>query len=325
MTAPTTAFAFPGQGSQHVGMGQHLIARFPKETEPFLQADDVSGLPLLDLLRNGPDEVLRRTEFAQPATFLVSVMTEAVLRAHGVAAMTVMGHSVGEYAALVAAGALSWQDGLRLVSRRGELMALASQQAPGGMTAVLGLAIEIIEQLCQPDPGSQEPRAYVANINAADQVVLAGDLTRLREIAASALEQGAREVIQLRVSAPFHCPLMSSALPGLVSALADIDIRQPSLPVISSVSGGLVSEPEAIRTLLGRQLVEPVRWTASLAELLTVAPPDLMIEVGPGRALTGLARRVLPRSSCLHTSDAANLRRACRRPSERALTECCET
>lgn len=282
----TIALIFPGQGSQHVGMAAPLAESHPVAAETLRTADEVLGFALSDLMRDGPLDDLTATENAQPALLVHSVAALRVLGdriSPGIGA----GHSLGEFSAHVAAGTLSFEDALRAVRLRGELMYATGQERPGTMAAILGLGDEEVAALCeQVKTGVCVP----ANYNSAGQVVISGDLDGVKEGADRALEAGAKKVVQLNVSGAFHSPLMEPAADGLRSHLEGVEFRDPAWPVVANATARPVTTGEEARDLLVRQLTAPVRWSESVQTMLS-AGADRFIEVGPGKVLSGLNKR----------------------------------
>lgn len=280
---------FPGQGSQHVGMGRALARSFPVAADTFEEADAVLDAPLSEVAWEGPEEDLTRTRNAQPAILVHSVAVYRVLRDRLPPVAVAAGHSLGEFTAHVAAGTLSFGDALRAVRRRGELMHEASTERRGTMAAVLGLGDEQVEEVCAsvpPEVGVCVP----ANYNSEGQVVISGDLAGVERGMELARSAGAKRVIQLNVSGAFHSPLMEPAGPGLREELEERDLRDPEFPVISNVSAEPVTRGREARELLLRQLTSPVRWAASVARMLE-GGVDRFVELGPGSVLCGLNRR----------------------------------
>ncbi len=283
-----TAVLFPGQGSQHVGMGAGLVERVPAARETFERAEEVLGIPLRRLCLEGPEEELTRTENAQPAILTVSV---ALWRALGDAAPSpdfVAGHSLGEFTALVVAGALSLEDGVRLVRRRGELMAAARE---GTMAAVLGLDREPLEAICR-EVRETVGVVVIANDNAPGQLVVSGERAAVEAVAERARAAGARRVVPLKVSAAFHSPLMEAAAQAFREALTAVSFRDPRIPVISNVTARPLTRAGELAEELATQIVAPVRWTESLRYLADQGV-EAWWEVGPGTVLSGLVRRTL--------------------------------
>jgi [acyl-carrier-protein] S-malonyltransferase len=283
-----TAFLFPGQGSQFVGMGRDLAGRSPEARRVFEAADAILGFPLSRLCFEGPEDDLRMTQNTQPAIFAHSI---AVLGAMGARAgedfQAAAGHSLGEYTAYVAAGSLRFEDALRLVRRRGELMFKAGQERPGTMAAVLGLANEKLLDAISRSPGIVVP----ANLNSPGQVVISGEVAAVADAMERCKQAGAKRVIGLEVSGAFHSPLMQGAAQGLEEALSGVEISVPRVPVFANATAAPVIEPDEIRRSLVRQLLSPVRWEETIRAMID---SDLrrFVEVGPGKVLSGLVRSI---------------------------------
>jgi [acyl-carrier-protein] S-malonyltransferase len=293
-------FVFPGQGSQQVGMGRAMVERYPAAAEVFAEAGRVLGFDLARICFEGPEEELRRTAMAQPALLATSIACLAPLRDAGMRPQMVAGHSLGEYTALVAAGALSFAEGLRLVARRGELMEAAAREAPGGMAAVLGLATEQVEQLCDACGAS------VANRNAPGQVVISGPTGALERVMAYARERGARRVMPLNVAGAFHSPSMAPAAEALRREIEAAELCRASVPVIANVSARPLQDPDEIRAALVEQLTGSVRWEESIRHAVAMGA-ERLIEIGPGTVLAGLFRRIVPELPVASVSDPATL------------------
>ncbi|MEA3344861.1 MAG: ACP S-malonyltransferase [Chloroflexota bacterium] len=292
--AGAIACVFPGQGSQHVGMGQKLYKAHPLARQVFAQASDILGLDLASLCFRGPEEVLTDTLNVQPAILTLSIALWNVLQEspfNSPHPMFLAGHSLGEYSALVAAGALEFADALRLVRRRGELMQAAGRENPGGMAAVIGLDSETVERVCARAKERTGGTLGVANHNSPDQIVISGDHASLEEAMSLAEEEGARHVIPLAVSVASHSPFMAPAAKVLGGILEFTHIRRARTPVVANVSAQPIVEPEEIRRELVSQLTGPVRWVESV-EYMIAQGVDTFVEVGPGDVLRGLIRRI---------------------------------
>ena len=281
------AFLFPGQGAQSVGMGRALAQRHAAAGAVFETADRVVGFPLSRVCWEGPEDELRMTAIAQPALLAHSVAALSVLEQAGIRPAWVAGHSLGEYSAAVAAGAIPFEDAVRLVHRRGELMHRAGIEQPGTMAAILGLDLPAIEALCAEASSQGVVRA--ANLNAPGQVVISGEIPAVERACEIARQRGAKRAIRLAVSGAFHSPLMGSAAQGLAASLAATSFRDPQCPVVTNVSAEPVTGAAELRDALERQLLGAVRWEESMRWLLAQSP-DAFIEVGTGRVLRGLLR-----------------------------------
>lgn len=297
------ALLFPGQGSQHVGMGRTLADDFPDAREAFEEADEVLGFGLSRLMWDGPAEELTETRNAQPAILVHSVATHRVLRDRLGPVALVAGHSLGEFSAHVVAGSLPYRDALEAVRLRGELMFAAGEERPGTMAAVLGLSDQEVERVCERvEAGICVP----ANFNSEGQVVISGERAGVEEGMVRAKEAGAKRVVELDVSGAFHSPLMEPAEEGLRSRLEASDFRDPKVPVVANVTAAPVRKGAEARRLLVRQLTAPVRWTASVAAM-TGAGVNRFVEVGPGAVLCGLNRRNARGVPCASVGAPADL------------------
>ncbi len=285
------AVMMPGQGSQFVGMGRDLAVADARAMELFERADSVLGISLSRICWEGPVEELTRTENAQPAILLHSFIAWSLLPDEVRAAVTVgAGHSLGEFTAYVAAGSLDLDDALRLVRRRGELMARSGDERAGTMAAVIGLDPESVQSACAAV--SVDGCVVVpANYNAPGQIVISGDVAAVESAMSAASEVGARKVIPLTVSGAFHSPLMESARSGLAEAISEVELADPAFPVVANATGKEVHTASEARARLVEQLTSPVRWVESV-ETIAASAPDLWIEVGPGRVLSGLLKRI---------------------------------
>lgn len=296
----TTAYVFPGQGAQAVGMGARAYADSAAARAVFDRADAALGAPMSRLILEGPEAELVRSHNAQPAILCVSI---ALLRAAqerlGAAmpqAAFMAGHSVGEYAALVAAGSLTLEDGLRLVRTRGELMQAACEAAPSGMAALIGLTLGPARQACE-GTGAQ-----VANVNSAEQIVLGGPRDALERAIENAKALGARRAIPLNVAGAFHTEVMRPAQDRMAPVLDGAAIAAPSTPIVANTSASPLGTADDLRSELAEQLCSCVYWQQSV-ELMAAQGVDRFIEFGPGSVLTGLAKRIAPDASALAVSD----------------------
>jgi [acyl-carrier-protein] S-malonyltransferase len=285
MTA--SAWIFPGQGSQYVGMSADLLDSESKARDLATQADTVLGVPLSAIMVTGPEEELRQTRNTQPAIFLHSMMLVSLLGDRRPS--MVAGHSLGEYSALVVAGALAFEDGLRLVRLRGELMQRAGDLERGTMAAIVGLKPAAVESLCRE--ASAAGIVQPANFNSPGQIVISGSVEGVRAAMPLAKEQGAKLVKELVVSGAFHSPLMRSAEAGLRKALMETRIRDAAIPVYSNVTAEPVQGSDEIRDLLLRQLTSPVRWEESVLHMKRDGATRF-VEIGPGKVLQGLVKRI---------------------------------
>jgi len=305
MTA-SLAFLFPGQGSQAVGMGEDLCARFAVAREIFTQADDILRFPLSALCFEGPLEELTLTVNTQPALLTASCALARVIETElHLSPSWVAGHSVGEFSALVVAGALTFPDALRLVRERGRAMQAAVAPGVGSMAAVLGLDLEGITAICQQAAEGQV--VSPANLNGGGQIVIAGHREAVERAATLANNSGAKRVIPLAVSAPFHCALMAPAAERLRAALEPVTVSPLRCPVITNVEARACTDAGRIKELLVRQAVSPVRWQECIEELARLGCRDA-IEVGPGRVLSGLTRRIAPDIRCVAGEDLVAVR-----------------
>lgn len=287
----STAFLFPGQGSQSIGMQAELYRESSQVKRTFAEASEVLGFDLWALCIQGPVEKLNQTEHTQPAMLAADIATWRVWKeAGGNDPAHMAGHSLGEYAALVAAGSLQFSSAVELVSLRGRLMQAASPEGLGAMAAVIGLDDDILEGLCARFAGEQS--VSCANYNAPGQVVIAGHRAAVERVCEAAKEAGARRALLLPVSVPSHCALMKDAADELFEALEAITIEPPAVPVWHNADVRNHSEADDIRAVLARQLWQPVRWTSTIMSLKERGV-DHFLECGPGKVLAGLNRRIL--------------------------------
>lgn len=273
-------------------MGHDLYEGFSVARDTFAQADDVLGFRLSELIFDGPSEVLDDTVNTQPAILTASVAALRVVREQGAAPPGyVAGHSMGEFSALVAGGALSFRDALRLMRQRGRLMKQAGEQHPGGMAAVLGLDRERLEQACAAARKETDAYVGVANDNCPGQIVISGAVDALERASQLAEEGGAKRVIRLAVSIAAHSPLMAGAAAVFSRELDAVPLREPQTPIVANAAARPLTDPAAIRDALGRQLTSPVRWTESVQWMIAEGV-ECFVEVGPKNVLTGLLRRI---------------------------------
>lgn len=282
------AYIFPGQGSQYVGMGKDISEQFPEAKKFFNEADATLGFSLSEICFEGPDEELKQTKNTQPAIFLHSVALWNVLKPADAA--MVAGHSLGEYSALVAAGAIAFGDAIKLVRLRGELMQKAGEENPGTMAAVVGLEPNIVTEVCAA--ASAVGIVQPANFNSPGQIVISGSVTGVRKAMELSKERGAKLVKELVVSGAFHSPLMQSAKDKLKAALDRTAISDAKIPIYANVTAKLVTKAEEIRTLLFEQVTSPVRWEESVANMAADGATKF-VEVGPGKVLQGLVKRTV--------------------------------
>jgi [acyl-carrier-protein] S-malonyltransferase len=303
----SAACVFPGQASQRVGMGRDLAAAFPVARRTFEEADDRLGTGLTRLCFEGPEDVLRLTEHAQPAILTASVAAyRALVEETGLRPIALAGHSLGEWSALVAAGALELGAAVVAVRERGRLMQAAVPPGEGAMAAVLGLEAEAVAALCAEAAGGDV--VVPANLNGAGQVVVAGHAAAVDRLVALAAGRKARAQI-LPVSAPFHCPLMRPAAAGLARHLAGIHFREPTIPVVTTVEARPVRDAAELADLLVRQVAAPVRWEET-ARALARLGATVVLETGPGKVLTGLVKRIVPSVVAVPAGDVEGIARA---------------
>jgi len=298
------AFLFPGQGAQAVGMGRALADAFPEARDAFATADRVLGFPLSQLAWNGPAEELKKSVNTQPALLTHSVAAWRLLESTGIVPAFVAGHSLGEYSACVAAGALSFEDALVLTHTRGRLMYEAGLARPGAMAALLGLSKEDAEAACAEAAGAGIVRA--ANLNAPGQVVISGEPAAVDAACERARARGAKRAIRLEVSGAFHSPLMEPAARGLSEALAAVTFRDARCPVISNAWARPVEKAAEIRRALEEQLLASVRWEESM-RLLLDRGVEGFVELGTGKVLRGLLRAIEPRAASWNVEDLESL------------------
>ncbi len=302
-----SAMMFPGQGSQYAGMGKDLAANFDAAKQVFEEADEALSFSISRLCFEGPEEDLQLTENTQPAILTTSVAAFRALQSEGFAVPSfVAGHSLGEYSALVAAGAISLADAVRTVRARGRYMQEAVPVGTGAMAAVLGGDRAAIESICEQ--ASEGQICSVANINSPGQVVIAGN-TEAVDRAVELLKAVAKRVVKLNVSAPFHCALMKPAQDRLAFELEQLSFSEPGTPVVTNVDAAVTTAPAELRDALLRQVSAPVRWVESM-ELLIRQGVGNFVEVGPGKVLSGLMRQINRDVNCVNVEDAVSLEAA---------------
>ncbi|MBI5366131.1 MAG: ACP S-malonyltransferase [Planctomycetes bacterium] len=306
MVSTSRAWLFPGQGAQVVGMGKDLAAASPAARAVFDRANAVLGFDLAILCFAGPEDQLNRTDVSQPAILAMSLAVLEALRERGKlpAAQAAAGLSLGEYTALVAAGALTLEDGVRLVRRRGEFMQMACELEPSGMASILGLDRAQVEAACAA--ARAQGVVVAANLLGPGQIAISGAAAALAAACAKAKELGAKRAIPLRVAGAFHSPLMAPAADRLRAELDRTEIRAPRIPVVTNVGAAPVSDPAELRAALGRQITSPVLWEDSMRRLGATGFTSFL-EIGPGRTLSGLAAKIVPGAATANVDSVAAL------------------
>ena len=301
----TVAFVYPGQGSQKVGMGAELLEHEGDLLAGYLrQAEAASGHPIRKICLEGPMEALTRTEVAQPALFCVSLAVTDAARARGLQPNYVAGHSLGEYTAACASGAVSVEDAIELVSLRGRLMGQIGDERPGAMAAVIGLGASDLVELCEQ--ASDAGMVALANINSPTQIVVSGEedgVVRLMELAE---QGGATRVVRLQVAAAFHSELMKPVQEQMAEAVREVAWSDPRVPVAANSRGELVRDAESVREALVEQIASPVRWVECV-QALVAAGAETFLEFGPGRVLGGLIRQIHPDADVFSADSPARL------------------
>jgi len=298
------AFLFPGQASQYPGMGSDLAANFPESRAVFDEADSALGFPISKLCFEGPEETLKLTENTQPAILTVSVAAYRALEKHGVTPELVAGHSLGEYSALVAAGALAFADAVRLARQRGQYMQEAVPAGDGAMAAILGLSPADVAEICKKAADGEVVSA--ANLNSPEQIVISGHAAAVKRAVEIASQSGAKRAVMLPVSAPFHCALMTPAQEIFEADLRATTFHALRFPVITNVDAEAIESGDEAREALIRQVTLPVRWLDSVHEMID-GGVKIFVEVGPGKVLLGLLRQIDRSVRCFNVEDAASL------------------
>ena len=303
----TTAFLFPGQGSQAVGMGKGFYEGSTGAKAVFEEANNALGFDLARLVFEGPEAELALTANTQPAVLTASVAAATACAERGLKPALAAGHSLGEYTALVIAGALRFADAVRIVRKRGEFMQEAVPVGTGAMAAIMGIELAAVEQVCSE--AAKGEVVEIANVNSAMQIVIAGHRTAVERAVALATERGGKMSVMLPVSAPFHCSLMAPAGTRLASELEAAAVSDPKIPVVRNVDAGVTRKAEDVRPFLLRQVASPVRWTQCVQRLASEGA-TAFVEVGPGRVLSGLLRRIMKEARGQSIEDPAGLEKA---------------
>lgn len=300
-----TAFVFPGQGSQSVGMGKDLCGNFAEARNAFAEASDALGYDMQALCFNGPKEELDKTFRTQPSILTASIAAFRVLVAKGISPAAVAGHSLGEYSAITAAGVLSLRDAVKLTEKRGTFMQEAVPEGKGLMAAILGLERRQIDDICL-----SVGTGYVAaaNYNCPGQIVIAGEKQAVEDALAMAKEAGARRALALAVSAPSHCRLMAPASDRLEELLDTLELRDPSVPVMNNADAVFLKDVKGIKISLVKQLNSPLLWEDSIRNMAS-SGIDTFIEVGPGKVLSGLIKRIAPEARICNVEDTESLQK----------------
>lgn len=300
-----TAFLFPGQGSQKVGMVQDLFENYDSVKALIKEADETLGFSISKMMFEGPDTELMKTEFTQPAILTASVAVWQVLKEHGLTPDIAAGHSLGEYSALVAAGAISFADAVHTVHLRGRFMQEAVPLGEGGMAAIIGSNPETIVKVCG-EVSTEDLPVQAVNFNCPGQVVIAGATVAVEKACEALKEAGARRAIMLKVSAPFHSTLMEPAALRLKEVLDKIDIHDTAIPVVANVNAKEETKADEIRKNLVDQAAHPVHWEESIRNMVA-GGVDMTVEAGPGTVLTGFMKKIARSVPCHHAEDVATI------------------
>ena len=300
-----TAFVFPGQGSQYVGMGKDLWENFDQVKRLYEEASETLGYDVKELSFNGPQEELSKTFRTQPCILTASIAAYKVLSSQGVTAYVMAGHSLGEYSALVAAGVISFKDAVLLTEKRGVFMQEAVPEGQGLMAAIIGLDRQKVDDIClSVETGYVSP----ANYNSPGQIVIAGEKQAVEDAMKMAKHAGAKRVLALAVSAPSHCTLMVEASNRLAELLNTLEIKNPDVPIVNNADAIFLTSAERIKTSLVNQLNSPLLWEDSIRNMVETGI-DTFIEVGPGKVLSGLIKRIEPSVKLYNVEDSASLKR----------------
>ena len=302
-----TAFLFPGQGSQSVGMGKALVEKYKVAADVFAAADQALGFSISKLCFEGPEEELRKTFNTQPAILTVSVAACRVLQEHGVEPDIAAGHSLGEYSALVAAGVLDFADAVRLVNKRGQFMQEAVPLGEGAMAAIIGGDRSKVVEICAQIE-KEIGVVQAVNFNCPGQIVIAGATAAVEKAAEALKAAGAKRAIMLPVSAPFHSTLLKPAAAKLAAELETVAFAAPKFPVVLNVNGKVATDPVEIKSLLVAQAASPVLWEDCVATVAELGA-TVSVEVGPGKVLTGFTRKIAPEVSTLNVEDIESLQK----------------
>jgi [acyl-carrier-protein] S-malonyltransferase len=290
------AFLFPGQGSQYVGMGKDLYQNSSQAKAIYDEAESLLGFPLKKISFEGPDAELKQTRYTQPAIFVHSFAVYSILKEKGILPEATAGHSLGEYSALAAADAFSFEDGLNIVKLRAEQMQHSGEKNPGTMAAIIGLSPKDVEEICKEASNSGVVKP--ANFNSPTQIVVSGSIPGVHKAMELAKARKARVVTELVVSGAFHSPLMGDALEGLTDALDKLKLKGPEVPVYSNVTAMPGKSVEEIKILLKKQLLSPVLWQNIIVNMISDGATEFL-EIGPGKVLQGLLKRINPEVNCL--------------------------